>query len=131
MSDVPIIDIVDVLTAELQARVVERLAVLGTRFTMEQNLFGRLNAFDLLDLSTDTIAEVHRIYMAIAARGIATATDTLYLKRLCFDLCTRGAQAIAIAGTELSLVFRNGNEDLPLLDCAKAHITAITMAATG
>ena len=131
MSDVPIIDIVDVLTAELEARGVERLAVLGTRFTMEQRLFGRLDTFDLLDLSLDTITEVHRIYMAIAASGSATERDTLYLKRLCFDLCTRGAQAIAIAGTELSLVFEDGDEDIPLLDCGKAHISAITAAATG
>jgi aspartate racemase len=130
LSPLPLVDIVDVLIHRLHERLITRVALLGTRFTMESRLFGRLEDLDVIELATQDVDEVHRIYLSIASDGRASPADTAYLKSLCRKLHENaGAQAIVIAGTELSLVLREGEESFPLVDCAKAHVEAITERA--
>ncbi len=132
LSPLPLVDIVDVLIRRLRKRQISRVVLLGTRFTMESRLFGRLEDLDVIDLAPPEVDEVHRIYLAIASDGQASPADTAYLKDLCRRLHENaGAQAIVIAGTELSLVLREGEETFPLVDCAKAHVEAITERAVG
>ena len=95
-------------------------------------MFGRLEDLDVIDLAPLDVDEVHRIYLSIASDGRASPADTACLKDLCRKLHDdAGAQAIVIAGTELSLVLREGEETFPLVDCAKAHVEAITERAVG
>ena len=132
LSPLPLVDIVDVLTCRLRERQISRVALLGTRFTMESRLFGRLDGMDVLDLASQDMDEVHRIYLSITSDGRASPDDMAYLKSLCRRLHEdAGAQAIILAGTELSLVFREGKEAFPLIDCAKAHIEAVIERAVG
>ncbi len=130
LSPLPLVDIVDVLIHRLRERRVSRVALLGTRFTMESRLFGRLEGLDVVDLAPQDVGEVHRVYLSIASDGRASPADTAYLKDLCRKLHEgAGVQAVVIAGTELSLVLREGEEAFPLVDCAKAHVEAITKRA--
>jgi len=129
LSPLPLVDIIDALIGELDARGVRRAALLGTRFTMERCMFGRLDRFEIIDIGGDTRAEVHRIYTSIAANGGATSADLTYLKDLCRALHAGGADAIVAAGTELSVVLHEGEDDFPLVDCAKAHVAAIVERA--
>lgn len=132
LSPLPLVDIVDVLIHRLHERWVRRVVLLGTRFTMESRMFGRLENLDVIDLAPPDVDEVHRIYLSIASDGQASPADTAYLKALCRKLHEdAGAQAIVLAGTELSLVLREGEETFPLVDCAKVHIEAITERAVG
>ena len=132
LSPLPLVDIVDVLIHRLHERRLGRVALLGTRFTMESRLFGRLDDLDVVDLAPPDVDEVHRIYLSIASNGQASPVDTAYLRALCRQLHENaGAQAVVIAGTELSLVLREGEETFPLVDCAKAHVEAITERAVG
>ena len=132
LSPLPLVDIVDVLTRHLRERQVSRVALLGTRFTMASRLFGRLEGLDVVDLAPQDVDEVHRVYLSIASDGRASPADTAYLKDLCRKLHEgAGVQAVVIAGTELSLVLREGEEAFPLIDCAKAHVDAITERAAG
>ena len=48
------------------------------------------------------------------------------LTRIAQTLCARDrVEAILLAGTDLALVFHEGNTPFPYLDCAAAHIRAI------
>ena len=132
LSPLPLVDIVDVLIHRLRGRQVSRVALLGTRFTMVSRMFGRLEGLDVVDLASQDVDEVHRVYLSIANDGRASPADTAYLKDLCRKLHeSAGVQAVVIAGTELSLVLREGEEAFPLIDCAKAHVEVITKRAAG
>lgn len=125
-SPLPVLDIVDVLKRRLRDRGFDRIALLGTCVTMESRLFGRLEDFDLVDLAPRDMEEVQRIYTSIQANGSAAPHDLSYLRALGRRLQeTKGAQAIVVAGTDLSTVLHEGYEPFPLLDCAAAHIDAI------
>jgi aspartate racemase len=130
--DLPLIDLVDCVRTELTARRVRRVAVLGTRFVMESDLFGRLADFQLV--RTDPVATefVHANYMQIAATGSTTGVDIDGMTRIARRLVEQqGADVVVLAGTELSLAFDAADCGFPALDCAQVHIDAIIKHACG
>jgi aspartate racemase len=73
----------------------------------------------------DEIERIHRIYSDfVAGRGSDTQAEEL--RKLAQTFVARdGAQAVLIAGTDLSTVFTEGNAGFPMIDCASVHIGAI------
>ena len=125
----PMLDILDITAARLAARRLSRVALFGTRFTIESSLFGALEAFDVVPPRQDEIDEIHRIYLGLATQGTISADDEAKLRTLAHTLLRRdGVEAIVLAGTDLNLVFNEANAGFPAVDCAAAHIEAIVVA---
>ena len=60
----------------------------------------------------------------VSGRGSDTQAEEL--RKLAQTFVTRdGAQAVLIAGTDLSPVFTENNAGFPMIDCAGVHIDAI------
>lgn len=124
----PIVDILSVTAARLAERRLSRVALFGTRFTIESSLFGTLEAFDVVRPHDDEIDEIHRIYLGLATEGKISADDAAKLRELAHTLERRdGVEAIVLAGTDLNLVFTEANAGFPAVDCAAAHIEAIVV----
>ena len=132
MIDTPLLDLIDCVRDELKARSVKRVALLGTRFVMERELFGRLDGFDLVRATPETIDYVHREYFKIVTAGKAEGSGFDYdgVRAVARDYVRRGADIVVLAGTELSLAFDEETCGFPALDCMRAHVAAI-MAAAG
>jgi aspartate racemase len=126
ISPLPLIDMVSEVAAEISARGLKRVAMLGTRFTVETRMFGRLDSVDVVMPKPDELELIHNTYAdVVAARSTRTQIDTL--RRLACTFIERdGAEAILLAGTDLSTVFNQTNIDFPAIDCAAVHIRAIT-----
>jgi len=124
----PMVDILSVTAARLAERRLSRVALFGTRFTIESSLFGTLEAFDVVRPRDDEIDEIHRIYLGLATEGKISADDAAKLRELAHTLERRdGVEAIVLAGTDLNLVFTEANAGFPAVDCAAAHIEAIVV----
>ena len=122
----PIVDILQVTAERLRERRLSRVALFGTKFTIERNLFGALDAFDIVRPRDDEVDDIHRIYLGLATRGRISADDEARLRDLAHTLCRRDrVEAIVLAGTDLNLVFNEANAGFPAVDCAAAHIDAI------
>jgi aspartate racemase len=122
----PIVSILDTTAGRLRARGLSRVALFGTRFTIERDLFGALSEFDVVRPHEDEIEAVHRIYLELATNGRITAADEAKLRQIADMLCRRdGVEAIVLAGTDLNLIFSEANAGFPAVDCAAAHIDAI------
>jgi aspartate racemase len=126
ISPLPLIDMVSEVAAEISARGLQRVAMFGTRFTVETRMFGRLDSVDVVMPKPDEIELIHNTYAdVVAARSTSTQVDGL--RRLAHTFIERdGAEAILLAGTDLSTVFDKTNIDFPAIDCAAVHIRAIT-----
>ncbi|MEA2947339.1 MAG: aspartate racemase [Alphaproteobacteria bacterium] len=126
ISPLPLIDMVSEVAAEISARGLQRVAMFGTRFTVETRMFGRLDSVDVVMPKPDEIELIHNTYAdVVAARSTSTQIDGL--RRLAHTFIERdGAEAILLAGTDLSTVFDQTNIDFPAIDCAAVHIRAIT-----
>jgi aspartate racemase len=122
----PIVDILQVTVERLRDRRLSRVALFGTKFTVDCNLFGALDAFDIIHPHDDEVDEMHRIYLGLAIQGQISAGDEAKLRELAHTLCGRDrVEAIVLAGTDLNLVFNEANAGFPAVDCAAVHIEAI------
>jgi len=125
LSSLPLIDMVHEVSGALRAKGLKRVALFGTRFTVESAMFGRLGGVEVVMPQPDEITQIHNTYVDVVA-GRQTAAQLDQLRDLARTLITRdGAEAILLAGTDLSTVFDESNAGFPLLDCANVHIAAI------
>jgi aspartate racemase len=122
---IPLIDMVAEVAQELRSRGLKRVALLGTRSTVESRMFGRLGV-EVVMPKADEIDFIHNSYLDVVYdRSTPERIDRL--RELANTLVRRdGAESVLIAGTDLSMVMDEGNAGFPALDCAGVHIRAIT-----
>lgn len=129
ITPLPLVSLVEEIVREIGVRKVKRVALLGTRFTVETGMFGRLQGVEVIPPEAGEIDEIHSAYLEIVSAG--RGTEGLYqrLRRIAHRLCERdGVETIILAGTELSLVFHPENTDFPCIDGARLHLDAIMHA---
>jgi len=122
---IPLIDMVSVVADEIRARGLKRVALLGTRSTVESKMFGRLGV-EVVMPKPDEIDFIHNAYLDVVYdRSTPAGIDQL--RELARTLIRRdGAEAVLLAGTDLSMMMSESNAGFPTLDCAGAHIAEIT-----
>lgn len=122
---IPLIDMVSVVADEIRARGLKRVALLGTRSTIESRMFGRLGV-DVVMPKPDEIDFIHNAYLDVVYDRSTPATFDR-LRELTHTLIKRdGAECVLLAGTDLSMVLNELNAGFPTIDCAGVHIAAIT-----
>lgn len=122
----PIINIVDPITAELQARRIKRVALFGTIFTMQGSLWGQLTHAEIVKPQTDEMDFIGKAYQRILDTQKADPDDAAGLRRIAADLQRRDdVEAILLAGTDLALMFDEATAGFPAIDVARLHIGAI------
>jgi aspartate racemase len=131
ISPLPIVNLVEELQREVEARGFRRVALFGTRYTVEAGLFGLLRGVDLVAPTADEIGFVHETYMHLASAGAGSDQQRQSLSRLAHLLMDRDTvEAIILAGTDLALLFNESNTHFPHIDCARVHLDAVVRLAT-
>jgi aspartate racemase len=127
MSPLPLVNLVEEVAAEIRRRGLKRVALFGTRATMETALFGQLaGVADAIKPKPDEIDSIHETYLQLVSHAAGSPQRFRTLTQIAHTLVERDhVEAIVLAGTELSLVFDEGNTDFPHIDCATLHIEAI------
>ena len=106
----------------------------GTAFTMEQDfLKERLTAQGLQVLvpDADDRQAVHRIIYDELCVGVINDTSRVRYQQVIEKLAARGAQAIILGCTEISLLVKPEHSELPLLDTTELHARAAVAFALG
>jgi|SRR5262245_51910779 len=129
ISALPRIDVFDSVNAEVKRRGVKRVAVLGTQFVMETDMFGRLDGVEIVRPTPTQAALVRDNYLIIARMGGIEHADIEGVRAVGKSLADAGAEAVILAGTELSLAFTEANAGFPALDSGRVHIDAIVAHA--
>ena len=131
MSPLPLIDIVEVTRSELTRRGLRRIALFGTRFTVESDMFGRLADRDVIRPRADEADDIYRIYAELVAAGVGTDAQARAIRDIATRLIARDSvEAIVVAGTELALILDEKSAGFSMVDCAQLHIEAIVNSAT-
>jgi len=116
----------------IRAAGLDRIALIGTSFTMEQAFYReRLEEKGLAVLVPEAAdrAEIHRvIYEELVAGRFLESSRAAY--RGAIDrLAERGAQGIVLGCTEISLLIRPDDAQLPLFDTTALHAEAAARRA--
>lgn len=121
---IPLINIVEVLAAELVRRRLRRVGLLGSIFTVQGSLWGQLAGIDIVKPQPDEIAFIGAAYQRILD-GKTDPADVDGFRRIAKALQGRGAETVLIAGTDLVTLFDEQTAGFPCLDVARLHIDAI------
>lgn len=111
---------------------IERVAVFGNRSTMQTNVFGAVPERMAVSLNPDDLDVIHNMYMDIALHGKrATPPEMQELDRLAQKTIQENkAEAILLAGTDLSSFYAEQKPDFRFIDVAQIHIDQILRLAS-
>ncbi|MER8441593.1 aspartate/glutamate racemase family protein [Mesorhizobium sp. M1066] len=128
LLSVPLLHVADATAQAIQSRSFERVGLLGTRFTMEQDFFsGRLLQRYGLEVLTPQQKEreaLHSIIIDELTLGIVSQNSRAALLDMALDLQARGAQAVILGCTELPLLAASDDYPLPAFDVTQIHAEA-------
>jgi aspartate racemase len=125
---VPLLHIADPTAERIKAAGLNRIGLLGTTFTMEQDFYkGRLAAAHGLDVLVPDEADrgtVHRIIYEELVAGIVTPASRAAYRKVIARLVARGAEAVILGCTEIMLLVGPEDSAVPLFDTTALHAEA-------
>ena len=131
----PLLHIADATAERVKAAGRRRPALLATRFTMEQEFYkGRLaerHGLDPLVPEEEGRALVHRVIYDELCRGMVRPESKAAYRREIEALKARGADAVILGCTEITMLIGPEDTDLPVFDTTRLHAEAAMDFALG
>jgi aspartate racemase len=125
---IPLLHIADPTAERIKAAGFERIGLLGTAFTMEQEFYkGRLHQHHGLDVIVPDENDrriVHEIIYKELVLGIIKPESRQAYREIIGRLIERGAQGIILGCTEIMLLVTNEDSAVPLFDTTTIHAVA-------
>ncbi|QBG48208.1 amino acid racemase [Verrucomicrobia bacterium S94] len=127
-SPLPILTIMDATAAALKKDQRTKVALLGTKPTMEFGFFQKTFSaagIETLVPESSQRTELDRIVWDELSHGITEVPSREAMKAMISDLENQGAEAVILGCTELSLLIAESDSSLPLYDTTRIHAEAI------
>ncbi|MBB3019227.1 aspartate racemase [Microvirga lupini] len=125
---IPLLHIADPTAERIKASGFERVGLLGTAFTMEQDFYkGRLqqrHGLDVLVPDEDDRRIVHEIIYKELVLGQVRPESRRAYRAIIARLIERGAQCIILGCTEIMLLVKDEDSAVPLFDTTTIHAVA-------
>lgn len=128
-AGLPLLHIADATGTALRAAGVERAALLGTRYTMEDAAIVReplLQGHGITTLVPDAAqrALMHRVIYDELCRGLVSPRSRDEVVGVIESLRSQGAQAVILGCTEIALLIDAACSPLPVFDTTALHCAA-------
>jgi aspartate racemase len=126
ITPLPLVSLLDSIAADVERRRWHRVALFGSRVTMETQMFGRLDQTEVIAPTAAEINTIAEIYVRVVQEACVSTYNFERLRLLAHTLIERERlDGIILAGTDLAVVFNPDNADFSHLDGARVHIDAI------
>lgn len=123
---IPVVHIAEATADALSLHHITRVALLGTKYTMTQDFYKeKLESAGisvLIPNEPEIEAVNHIIYDELCSGIISEASKQQYLQ-IIERLAGQGAQGVILGCTEIGLLIRQEDTDLPVFDTTKIHAT--------
>ena len=129
---IPLLHIADPTADAIRAMGLRDVALLGTRFTMEQAFYrGRLRRHGIDARVPDAPGRewMHRVIYDELCRGIVRDAARVRLCELIGELVARGAQGVILGCTEIAMLIEPRDSPVPLFDTTRLHAEAAALLA--
>ena len=121
---IPILHIADMTAAELQKQGIKKVGLLGTKYTMRQDFYKNILIEQGIEVVIPNDADVdvvnRIIYDELCLGKISEQSKDIYLD-IIMKLAQDGAQGIILGCTEIGLLVRKSDTDIPLFDTTLIH----------
>jgi aspartate racemase len=130
---IPLLHIADATAEEVKARRIERVGLLATRFTMEQDFYkGRLareHGIEVIVPDEEERRIVHDVIYDELCLGEVKESSRQAYRRIMSRLVDRGAEAVILGCTEITMLVGQEDASVPLFDTTRIHAEkAVEMA---
>jgi aspartate racemase len=126
-AGIPLLHIADPTAAALLAAGHRRVGLLATRFTMEEGFYVdrlRDRGLDVVVPEAEDRTLVHRIIYDELVVDVVRAQSRAAYREVVARLAAAGAEAVVLGCTEIGLLLRDGDTDVPLFDTTALHVAA-------
>lgn len=134
---IPLLHIVDATVEQVKSKGISKVGLLGTRYTMEQSFYTDL----LNEQGIETVVpdeadrlRVHDIIFTELCKGELNPASKLEYLQIVERLMARGAEGIILGCTEIPLLLKQADAEVPLFDTTRIHADAavnFALAASG
>lgn len=125
---VPFLHIADATAEKIQSSGIQKIGLLGTRFTMEQDFYrGRLvdkHGLEVLIPNDDEREVVHRVIYQELCLGIINPESRKQYIEIMNSLVESGAEGIILGCTEIELLIHTGDVTVGLFPTTRIHAEA-------
>ena len=129
---IPLLHIADVTTECLKDRGIKTVALLGTRYTMEQDFYKeRLvqSGLQVLIPEEPQREMINRVIFDELCLGTISSESRAGFLAILRGLGQKGAEGVILGCTEIGLLIRQEDTDIPLFDTTVIHARKAAMAS--
>ena len=130
--NVPLLHIADATGEALKEAGIQKVGLLGTRYTMQQDFYkGRLAqaGFEVCVPAEGFLAGLNRIIFEELCVGVIKEASRRFFAQAIEDLKEQGCEAVILGCTEIGLLVRPEDSALPLFDTTVIHAQAAAKRA--
>ncbi|WP_127583393.1 aspartate/glutamate racemase family protein [Paenibacillus koleovorans] len=132
---IPLLHIADATALEIVKDGIQKVALLGTAFTMEQDFYkGRLTqkyGLEVMVPNEVDRAVVHDIIYEELCLGIKKEESKQAYIKIIDDLVQNGAEAVILGCTEITLLISQADCNIPVYDTTRIHAESAVEFALG
>jgi aspartate racemase len=129
---VPVVHIADAVAGRAEKAGIERMGLLGTAFTMEQDFYrSRLAGRGIQTLvpAEDDRTAVHRIIYDELVQGVISGESRQAYREVIRRLVAHGAEGIILGCTEIELLVGPDDSPVPVFPTTRLHVEELLAAA--
>ena len=124
---IPILHIADATAHRIVETGLQKIALLGTKYTMEQDFYkARVETFGITVLvpQAEERVEINRIIYDELCLGEIKDSSKNYYLQVIDNLVQSGAQGVILGCTEIGLLIKQNHVDIPVFDTTMIHAQA-------
>ncbi|MFC4403880.1 aspartate/glutamate racemase family protein [Gracilibacillus xinjiangensis] len=124
---IPIVHIADATADQIIDAKLKKVGLLGTKYTMEQDFYKDRIVANGINVFVPTIVERNQVNDIIYEElcvGVINPSSKAYYKKVIQQLVEQGAEGIILGCTEIGLLVKPEDADVPLFDTAVIHAKA-------
>lgn len=131
---IPLLHIAEATAKELRAHQISKVALLGTRFTMQQDFYKEKLAeagIEVLIPGEDDMDRINHSIFDELCLGILSQDTKRDYQRIMAQMKDKGAQGVILGCTEIGLLVKQEDSDLPVFDTTLIHSRQAVKFALG
>lgn len=125
--NIPIVHIADATAKQIQQAKLKTVGLLGTKYTMEEDFYKeriKANGIDVLIPTAQERERINQIIFEELCLGIIEPVSLAFYQETIRNLIAAGAEGIILGCTEIGLLVKEGDADIPLFDTTVIHALA-------
>lgn len=130
---IPIVHIAEATVKQIQNKGIKKVALLGTKYTMEKPFFKHILEANNIDVIIPNESErqlIHDVIYDELSKGLLLDSSKHAYLKIIEILVQRGAEGIILGCTEIPLLLKQDDVDVPVFDTTTIHAEAAFSKAT-